>query len=104
MQLEDYFDFLSPDDIRIKGHRIGIDTVLELFLDGYTPEEIAALYPDLNPEKNLCHHHLLFPRSNPDRGLSPTAAAMARATLSRMGIQSLASHSTPKTAPCRSFA
>jgi hypothetical protein len=23
MQLEDYFDFLSPDDIRIKGHRIG---------------------------------------------------------------------------------
>jgi uncharacterized protein (DUF433 family) len=51
MELKDYFDFLSPDDIRIKGHRIGIDTVLELFLNGYTPEEIAALYPDLNPEK-----------------------------------------------------
>jgi hypothetical protein len=28
MQLEDYFDFLRPDDIRIKGHRIGIETVL----------------------------------------------------------------------------
>ena len=26
MQLEDYFDFLAPDDIRIKGHRIGIET------------------------------------------------------------------------------
>ena len=28
MQLEDYFDFLAPDDIRIKGHRIGIETIL----------------------------------------------------------------------------
>ncbi|WP_193198885.1 hypothetical protein [Nostoc sp. MG11] len=24
MQLENYFEFLAPDDIRIKGHRIGI--------------------------------------------------------------------------------
>ncbi len=24
MLLEDYLDFLSPDNIRIKGHRIGI--------------------------------------------------------------------------------
>lgn len=51
MQLEDYFDFLTPDDIRIKGHRIGIDHVLESFLQGYTPEEIAATYPDLGLEK-----------------------------------------------------
>jgi hypothetical protein len=28
MQLEQYFDFLAPDDIRIKGHRIGIESVL----------------------------------------------------------------------------
>lgn len=51
VQLEDYFDFLSPDDIRIKGHRIGIDNVLEYFIEGYTPEEIAAIYPSLNLEK-----------------------------------------------------
>ncbi|NET91497.1 MAG: DUF433 domain-containing protein [Kamptonema sp. SIO1D9] len=51
MQLEDYFNFLSPDDIRIKGHRLGIDNVLEYFLDGYTPEEIAAIYPELQLEK-----------------------------------------------------
>lgn len=25
MQIEEYFDFLSSDDIRIKGHRIGIE-------------------------------------------------------------------------------
>jgi uncharacterized protein (DUF433 family) len=51
MQLEDYFDFLSPDNIRIKGHRIGVDHVLEYFLQGYTSEEIAATYPDLDLEK-----------------------------------------------------
>jgi uncharacterized protein (DUF433 family) len=51
MQLEDYFDFLSPTDIRLKGHRVGIDTVLSYYLEGYTPEEIAANLPTLNLEK-----------------------------------------------------
>ncbi|MBD0347297.1 MAG: DUF433 domain-containing protein [Coleofasciculus sp. Co-bin14] len=51
MQLEDYFDFLSPDDIRIKGHRIGIDNVLDYFLEGYSPEEIAANLPTLRLEE-----------------------------------------------------
>ncbi len=51
MLLEDYFLFVSQDDIRIKGHRIGIDNVLTYFLDGYTPEEIQGIYPDLSLEK-----------------------------------------------------
>ena len=51
MQLEDYFDFISSDDIRIKGHRIGIDDVLSYYLEGYTAEEIAANFPNLNLEK-----------------------------------------------------
>ncbi len=53
MQIEDYFDFLSPDDIRIKGHRIGIDNVLDLYLDGHTAEEIAQYYPSLSLEMYL---------------------------------------------------
>ena len=60
MQLEDYFDFLSPDDIRIKGHRIGIDNVLDLYLDGYSAEEIAQFYPSLSLEKihaTLTYYH-----------------------------------------------
>jgi hypothetical protein len=28
MLLTDFFDFPAPDDIRLKGHRIGIETVL----------------------------------------------------------------------------
>jgi uncharacterized protein (DUF433 family) len=51
MRLEDYFDFLSPDDIRLKGHRIGIDDILEYYLEGYNPEEIAANLPTLSLEQ-----------------------------------------------------
>jgi len=51
MQLEDYFDFLSADDIRLKGHRISIDNVLDYYLEGYTLEEIAANLPSLSLEQ-----------------------------------------------------
>jgi uncharacterized protein (DUF433 family) len=51
MKLEDYFDFLTPDDIRLKGHRIGIDDVLTYYLEGYTPEEMAAHLPTLSLEQ-----------------------------------------------------
>ncbi len=49
--LEDYFEFLSPDDIRLKGHRIGIDNVLDYYLEGYTPEEISANLSSLSLEE-----------------------------------------------------
>jgi uncharacterized protein (DUF433 family) len=51
MQLEDYFEFLDPDDIRIKGHRIGIDDVIDYYLQGFTPEQILEELPSLNLEK-----------------------------------------------------
>jgi uncharacterized protein (DUF433 family) len=51
MELESYFDFLSPDEIRIKGTRIGIETVLEDYLEGASPEEIAARYRNLTLEQ-----------------------------------------------------
>ena len=60
MQLEDYFEVLNPDDIRIKGHRIGIDDVLTYYLEGYTAEEIAANLPSLSLEKiyaTLTYYH-----------------------------------------------
>jgi len=47
MELESYFDFLSPDDIRIKGTRVGIETVLDDYLNGASPEEIATRYRTL---------------------------------------------------------
>jgi uncharacterized protein (DUF433 family) len=49
MQLEDYFDVLAPDDIRLRGHRIGIESVLyEYIYRERTPEEIAARFPTLS--------------------------------------------------------
>ena len=51
MQLEDYFDF-APDDIRIKGHRIGIESILYDFLfRERTPEEILKHFPSLTLEQ-----------------------------------------------------
>ena len=51
MELEDYFDFVQEDVIRIKGNRIDIEIVLEDYLEGASPEEILLRYPTLNLEK-----------------------------------------------------
>jgi uncharacterized protein (DUF433 family) len=51
MELENYFDFLNADDIRIKGTRVGIETVLDDYLNGASPEEIAARYRTLTLEQ-----------------------------------------------------
>ena len=41
MQIEDYFNLLAENDIRIKGTRIGIETVLDEYIhNGKTAEAI----------------------------------------------------------------
>ena len=45
MQIEDYFNFLAEDDIRIKGTRIGIETVLDEYIhNGKTAKTIKENY------------------------------------------------------------
>ena len=52
MQLEEYFDFLDPYDIRIKGHRIGIETILFDYINkAMTAEEIAQKWTTLTLEQ-----------------------------------------------------
>jgi uncharacterized protein (DUF433 family) len=59
MQLEDYFEFekfetpFGPvDRIRLKGHRIAIEHVLELHQQGLRPEKIvSAHFPSLSLEQ-----------------------------------------------------
>lgn len=52
MQLENYFDFQRPDDIRLKGSRIGIETILyEYIYRARTPEEIAQTWTSLTLEQ-----------------------------------------------------
>ncbi|KPA11710.1 protein containing DUF433 [Candidatus Magnetomorum sp. HK-1] len=47
----EYFDFFNDDDIRIKGTRVGIETVLDDYLNATSPEEIAVRYPVLTLEQ-----------------------------------------------------
>lgn len=52
MQLEDYFDFQRPDDIRLKGSRIGIESILYEYIHrAQTPEEIADRFRTLTLEQ-----------------------------------------------------
>ncbi|MBV7337137.1 DUF433 domain-containing protein [Chloroflexi bacterium TSY] len=51
MTIESYFDFLAENDIRIKGTRIGIETILGHYLAGVNPELIAEWYPELSLEQ-----------------------------------------------------
>lgn len=49
--LAGYFELVNADSIRISGHRIGIEHVLQYYLDGYGPDEIATEFPGLSLEK-----------------------------------------------------
>jgi uncharacterized protein (DUF433 family) len=52
MQLEDYFDMHSPEDIRLRGTRVGIETVLyDHIYRARTPEQIVTSYPSLTLEQ-----------------------------------------------------
>jgi uncharacterized protein (DUF433 family) len=47
MQLEDYFDFFeNPYAIRLKGHRIGLEHIVERYQKGCAPEQIAQDFPE----------------------------------------------------------
>ena len=45
MQLDMYLEQLQPGVIRIKGHRIGLEHIVERFWRGMSPEQIALDFP-----------------------------------------------------------
>ena len=47
MKLENCFEFINPETIRIKGTRVGIEIVIEKFLDSASPKDIQRHYPHL---------------------------------------------------------
>ena len=51
MELESYFEFVNQEAIRIKGTRVGIETVLRDYKEGASPEEIVLRYPTLSLEQ-----------------------------------------------------
>lgn len=51
MHLEDYFEFVTTDEIRLRGTRVGIEAILSEYLEGALPEEIALNYPPVTLEQ-----------------------------------------------------
>ena len=52
MQIEEYFNFLAEDNIRIKGTRIGIESVLDEYIhEGKTAEAIAERFHTVTLEQ-----------------------------------------------------
>ncbi len=43
-----YLDMQAPDDIRIKGRRIGLEHIIYAYNEGYSPEQIASKFPGLD--------------------------------------------------------
>lgn len=48
MMVEEYLEFLSEGTIRVKGTRVGIETVVREYQQGAIPEEIVLRYPTLS--------------------------------------------------------
>lgn len=66
MQIEEYFDFLAADDIRIKGTRIGIESVLYEYIHrSQTPEQIAERFHTLTLEQ--VYATILYYLQNPEK-------------------------------------
>jgi len=52
MQIEEYFNFLAEDDIRIKGTRIGIESILDEYINyNQTAEAIAERFHTVTLEQ-----------------------------------------------------
>ena len=52
MSLENYFEFLSKDDIRLKGTRVGIESILyEYIYKQRSPEEIIKHFSGISLEQ-----------------------------------------------------
>ena len=76
MQWEEYFEFVSADEIRIRGTRVGIETVLFEYLDGALPEEIAVNYPPLTLEQvHATITYFLSKRAETDEYLAKRVAS-----------------------------
>jgi uncharacterized protein (DUF433 family) len=65
VELENYFEFLADDAIRIVGTRVGIETVIGDYQEGANPEEIALRYPTLTLEQ--IHATITYYLAHPDR-------------------------------------
>jgi uncharacterized protein (DUF433 family) len=65
MELENYFEFINNTAIRIRGTRVGIETILRDYQQGASPEEIVLRYPTLSLEQ--VHATITFYLANQEK-------------------------------------
>ncbi len=72
MQLEDYFDLISPEEIKIHGHRIWIEDVLyEHIFREMQPLDLVRRFPSLTLEQaHACILYYLHNRERMDQYLA----------------------------------
>lgn len=46
--MEDYLSLIERDVIRVKGHRIGLEHIVERYREGDSPEQIAIDFPGVS--------------------------------------------------------
>jgi uncharacterized protein (DUF433 family) len=46
--VEAYLERIGPDVIRVKGHRVGLEHIVERYREGYSPEQMALDFPGLD--------------------------------------------------------
>jgi len=51
MENDRYLEILSPDDVRIRGTRVGVEHLLTEYLSGRLPEELAIEFPTVSLEQ-----------------------------------------------------
>lgn len=51
ISMQDYLEIVPPNFIRLQGHRIGLEHIVERYLDGYSPEQIAEDFPGVSLTK-----------------------------------------------------
>lgn len=62
LQVAPLLDMLAPDDVRIRGHRIGLEHLVFAFNRGETAEEIVQRFPgmDLRTVYTLIAYYLTY--------------------------------------------
>ena len=76
IEIAQYLDIQAPDDIRIKGRRIGLEHIIYAYNEGYSPEQIANQFSglDLKVIYTIIAYYLHY-RAEVDAYIAPLDAA-----------------------------
>ncbi len=48
IDMREYLEIIAPNFIRLKGHRIGLEHIVERYLEGLSPEQIVQDFPGVS--------------------------------------------------------